>query len=145
MTSDSILLIEDNPDDEELTLLALGENEIRHDVAVARDGEEALAYLFGTGKYRDRDISVLPVVVLLDLNLPRISGLEILRRLRSDERTRLLPIVILTSSREEEDRFQGYSFGANSYIRKPVDYAQFTEVVRQLGVYWLTLNEAPPL
>lgn len=145
MASKLILLVEDNPDDEALTLLALGENEIHHEVAVAHDGAEALAYLFGTGKYKDRDTSVAPVLVLLDLNLPRISGLEVLRRMRSDERTKLLPVIILTSSKQEEDRLQGYSFGANSYIRKPVDYTQFVEAVRQLSSYWLTLNEAPPM
>lgn len=140
-----ILLVEDNPDDVELTLRALKKNNIQNEVVVARDGAEALDYLFGTGKYAGRHPGVMPQVVLLDLKLPKMDGLEVLRRLREDDRTRLLPIVILTSSKEEQDLISGYSRGANSYIRKPVDFNQFSEAVRQLGLYWLLLNEAPPV
>lgn len=139
-----ILLVEDNPDDEALTLRALTRNGIRHQVQVAHDGVEALDYLFGRGEHRNRDTSRLPTVTLLDLKLPRIDGLEVLRQVRAYERTRFLPVVILTSSREEQDLVEGYSLGVNSYIRKPVDFSQFTEAVRQLGAYWLTLNEDPP-
>lgn len=138
-----ILLVEDNPDDELLTLRALKKNNILNEVVVARDGVEALDFLFGTGKYAGRDTSVLPQLVLLDLKLPKVDGLNVLRRLRTDERTRLLPIVVLTSSKEEQDIVDSYSLGANSYIRKPVDFVQFTESVRQLGMYWLVLNEPP--
>ena len=144
MKDNIILLIEDNPDDEALTLRAFKKNNISNDVVVARDGVEALDYLFGSGTYAGRDIKHQPQVVLLDLKLPKIDGLEVLRRLRADERTRLLPIVILTSSKEEHDMITGYSLGANSYIRKPVDFVQFIEAVRQLGMYWLVMNEAPP-
>lgn len=139
-----ILLVEDNPDDEALTLRALKKNNISNGVVVARDGVEALDYLFATGAYAARDPRALPQVVLLDLKLPKLDGLEVLRRVRAHERTKLLPVVILTSSKEEQDRLEGYSLGANSYIRKPVDFSQFTEAVRQLGLYWLVLNEAPP-
>ncbi len=138
-----ILLVEDNPDDELLTRRALKKNDIGNEVVVARDGVEALDYLFGTGVYEERNPSATPQVVLLDLKLPRIDGLEVLRRVRADERTRLLPVVILTSSREQQDLIDGYGCGANSYIRKPVDFAQFVEAVRQLGLYWLVLNETP--
>ncbi len=140
-----ILLVEDNPDDVELTMRALKKNNIQNEVVVARDGAEALEYLFGEGKYTGRNTGVMPQIVLLDLKLPKVSGLEVLQRLRGDDRTRLLPIVILTSSKEEIDLVEGYSRGANSYIRKPVDFNQFTEAVRQLGLYWLLLNEAPPV
>lgn len=140
-----ILLVEDNPDDEALTLRALKKNNIMNEVVVARDGEQALAYLFRTGAYAGRDNGVMPQVVLLDLNLPKIDGLEVLRRIRADERTRLLPVVILTSSKEEQDLINGYRLGANSYIQKPVDFNQFTEAVRQLGLYWLVINEPPPV
>lgn len=139
-----ILLVEDNPDDEALTLRALKKSNILNDVAVAHDGVEALDYLFGEGSYSDRDTSVMPQVVLLDLKLPKIDGLEVLRRVRADERTRLLPVVILTSSKEERDMIEGYKLGANSYIRKPVDFVQFGQAVQQLGLYWLVLNESPP-
>jgi len=139
-----ILLVEDNADDEKLTLRALKKNNIRNEVVVARNGTEALDYLFGTGAYAGRNLSVMPQVVLLDLKLPKLDGLEVLRRLRADDRTRLLPIVILTSSNEEIDRINGYGFGANSYVRKPVDFNDFTEAARQLGLYWLVLNESPP-
>jgi two-component system response regulator len=140
-----ILLVEDNPDDEALTLRALKKNNIKNEVVVARDGAEALDYLFGTGKYAGRDTAHLPQVVLLDLKLPKIEGLEVLRRVRTDERTKLLPVVILTSSNEDQDRIAGYGLGANSYVRKPVDFSQFLEAARQLGLYWLVLNEAPPV
>ena len=138
-----ILLVEDNPDDELLTRRALKKNNIGNKVVAARDGVEALDYLFGTGAYEGRDLSVMPQVVLLDLKLPKIDGLEVLKRLRGDERTSLLPVVILTSSKEQQDLVDGYGYGANSYIRKPVDFAQFVEAVRQLGLYWLVLNETP--
>lgn len=141
---DVILLVEDNPDDEALTLRALRTAHVRSEVVVARDGVEALDYLFGTGRYAGRDVSLVPRVVLLDLKLPRLDGLEVLRRVRSDERTRLLPVVILTSSTEDRDRVEGYRLGANSYVRKPVDFGQFAEAVRQLGLYWLRLNQPPP-
>ncbi len=141
----TILLVEDNPDDEALTLRALSRNGIRHEVHVARDGVEALDYLFARREHAGRDPRRLPVVTLLDLKLPRVDGLEVLRQVRADERTRALPIVILTSSREEQDLVQSYGCGANSYIRKPVDFVQFLDAVRQVGAYWLVLNENPPL
>ncbi len=139
-----ILLVEDNPDDIELTLRALRKSNIANKVVVARDGVEALDYLFGTGAYAGRDTDDQPQVVLLDLKLPRVDGLEVLKRIRADARTELVPVVILTSSREEQDLIQGYRSGANSYIRKPVDFDQFTEATRQLGLYWLVLNEPAP-
>lgn len=144
MNNKVILLVEDNPDDEALTLRALNKNNIMNDVVVARDGVEALDYMFGTGAHAGRDTAHLPQVILLDLKLPKIGGLEVLERLRADSRTKLVPIVILTSSNEEQDLLSGYSLGANSYIRKPVDFVQFTESVRQLGLYWLVLNEGSP-
>jgi CheY-like chemotaxis protein len=140
-----ILLVEDNPDDELLAIRALEKNNIMNEVVVARDGAEALDYLFGAGAYTGRDMSVMPQIILLDLKLPKIDGLEVLRRLRNDERTKLLPVVVLTSSKEERDLTESYSLGANSYIRKPVNFAQFTEAIRQLGLYWLVLNESPPV
>jgi len=139
-----LLLVEDNPDDVELTLLALQKHNISNEVVVVRDGAEALDYLFATGAYADRDRSITPAVILLDLKLPKINGLEVLQRLRADERTKLLPVVILTSSKEEQDILNGYKLGANSYVRKPVDFDQFSDAVRQLGLYWLLLNEPPP-
>lgn len=139
-----ILLVEDNADDEVLTIRALKKNNILNEVVVARDGAEALDYLFGTGAHAGRDVSVPPQVVLLDLKLPKFSGLEVLKRIREDARTRLQPVVILTSSVEEQDVNAGYDLGANSYIRKPVDFSQFSEAARQIGLYWLVLNEAPP-
>jgi two-component system, response regulator len=140
-----ILLVEDNLDDELLAIRALKKNNISNEVVVARNGVEALDYLFGTGAHAGRDMSVMPQIILLDLKLPKIDGLEVLRRLRNDERTKLLPVVVLTSSREEQDLTESYSLGANSYIRKPVNFAQFTEAIRQLGLYWLVLNESPPV
>jgi two-component system, response regulator len=145
MNQATILLVEDNSDDEALTLRALKKNNIKNEVIVARDGVEALDYLFGTGSHRARDLSVMPQLILLDLKLPRVDGLEVLRRVRSESRTKLLPVVILTSSNEEQDRIRGYGLGANSYIRKPVDFAQFIEAVRQLGLYWLVLNQPAPV
>jgi CheY-like chemotaxis protein len=139
-----ILLVEDNPDDEALTLRALKKNNIANQVVVARDGVEALDYLFGTGAHAGRDMSVMPQVILLDLKLPKVDGFEVLRRLRADERTKFLPVVILTTSNEEKDRLTGYGLGANSFVRKPVEFGQFIEGVRQLGLYWLILNEAAP-
>ncbi len=144
MENQAILLVEDNPDDEALTLRALKKNNIKNEVVVARDGAEALDYLFGSGSYAGRNTDILPQVVLLDLKLPKVEGLEVLRRVRADERTKLLPVVILTSSNEERDRIAGYGLGANSYVRKPVDFNQFMEAAHQLGLYWLVLNEPPP-
>jgi two-component system response regulator len=140
-----ILLVEDNPDDEALTLRALRRANVGNDIVVARDGVEALDYLFGTGSHAGRDTRELPQVMLLDLKLPRIDGLEVLRRVRADEHTRVLPVVILTSSNEERDRIDGYTLGANSYVRKPVDFNEFVDAVRQLGLYWLLLNQPPPM
>jgi len=138
----SILLVEDNADDEALALRALDKHKIRNPVVVVRDGQEALDYLFATGAYAGRDLAEL-AVVLLDLKLPRVDGLQVLERLRADPRTKLLPVVILTSSKEERDIVGGYSLGANSYVRKPIDFNEFSEAVRQLGLYWLLLNEWP--
>jgi two-component system response regulator len=144
MASKTILLVEDNADDEALTFRALLKNNIGNQLVVVRDGAEALDYLFATGQYSERDVNSGPQVVLLDLNLPKVQGLEVLRQLRANERTKLLPVVILTSSNEEQDRLRGYEHGGNSYVRKPVDFDQFIESVRQLGLYWLILNEQPP-
>ena len=144
MEEKMILLVEDNPDDEALTLRAFKKHNIGNQVFVVRDGAEALDFLFCTGAYADRDPRDKPQVILLDLKLPKVDGLEVLRRLRADERTRLLPIVILTSSNEEQDLIESYRNGANSYVRKPVDFNQFLNAVRQLGLYWLVLNEPPP-
>ena len=139
-----ILVVEDNPRDEALTLRALKKSNVVNDVVVVRDGVEALDYLFGTGTHAGRDNSVLPQMVLLDLKLPKVDGLEVLRKLRDDERTRRLPVVIFTSSSEEEDMIKSYNLGANSYVRKPVEFDQFLEATKQLGIYWLLLNEVPP-
>jgi len=144
MSDKKILLVEDNPDDIELTRRALRSNKIGNDLVVAQDGVEALDFLFGTGKYAGRNMHDLPVVVLLDLKLPKVDGLEVLKKIRAETLTKRLPIVILTSSKEEQDLLNGYNFGANSYIRKPVDFNQFTEAVRQLHLYWMVLNEPPP-
>ena len=140
----TILLVEDNPDDEALTLRALRQNNIMNKVDVVHDGAEALDYLFCEGAQQTRDPSQKPAIVMLDLKLPKVDGLEVLRRIRSDQRTRLMPVVILTSSKEEQDLINGYSLGANSYIRKPVDFKQFVSAVGQIGLYWLVLNEPPP-
>jgi len=146
MRSESlILLVEDNDDDVELTLRALRRNEAPHRVDIVRDGAEALDYLFCTGEYADRDAGETPQLVLLDLKLPKVGGLEVLERLRGDPRTRRTPVVVLTSSNVESDLARSYDLGANSYIRKPVDFTQFTETVNQMGLYWLVLNKAPPM
>lgn len=145
MNAPMILLVEDNPRDEALTLRALRKNNISNEVVVARDGVEALDFLFGTGMYEGRDVSIVPQMILLDLKLPKVSGLEVLEKIRADERTKRLPVIIFTSSNEEEDRIKGYNLGANSYVRKPVDFGQFIEATQQLGLYWLVLNEAPPV
>ena len=139
-----IMLVEDNPDDITLTLRAIKKNNITNEVVVMRDGVEALDYLFATGEHAGRDVSVMPMVILLDLKMPKMNGLEVLQRLRADVRTKLLPVVILTSSKEEQDLINSYDLGANSYIRKPVDLVQFTEAISQLKLYWLILNEPPP-
>lgn len=144
MSHTMILLVEDNPDDEALTIRALRKNNIGNELTVVRDGAEALDFLFCTGLYAGRDPHDKPQVILLDLKLPKVDGLEVLRQLRADARTHLLPVVILTSSREEQDLIRGYSLGANSYVRKPVDFNQFVEAVRHLGLYWLVLNESAP-
>ncbi len=144
MDSKTILLVEDNPDDEALTLRAFVKNKIANEVLVAHDGAEALDLLMGTGAYASRAEAFQPAVILLDLKLPKLDGLEVLRRLRADERTKLLPVVILTSSKEEQDIVSSYSLGANSYIRKPVDFDKFVRAVGQLGLYWLVMNETPP-
>lgn len=144
MKNPRILLVEDNPDDELLTMRALEKGNILNEAVVVRDGAEALDYLHGTGTYTGRDSSDVPQVILLDLKLPKVDGLEVLRQLRADERTRLLPVVILTSSDEERDIVESYSLGGNSYVRKPVDFDQFGEAVRHLGLYWLLLNQVPP-
>jgi two-component system response regulator len=144
MKNNVIMLVEDNPDDEALTVRALKKNKIVNEVVVARDGVEALDYLFGEGMHAGRNTAEVPQVVLLDLKLPKLDGLGVLRRLRADDRTKLLPVVILTSSNEDQDRINGYGLGANSYVRKPVDFDQFVVAAAQLGLYWLVLNEPPP-
>ncbi len=145
MNSDRpIMLVEDNPKDEALTLRALQRSGVLNPIVVVRDGVEALDYLFVRGSHASRDPAVVPQVILLDLKLPKIDGLEVLRALRADESTKLLPVVVLTSSVEEQDLMRSYSLGANSYVRKPVDFVQFVEAVRQLGLYWLVMNEYPP-
>ncbi len=143
MNDKIILLVEDNPDDEALTIRALQRNKIKNEVVVARDGAAALDYLFG--EQQGREATVLPQMILLDLKLPKVDGLEVLRRIRADERTKRLPVVILTSSKQDHDLIAGYDLGANSYVRKPVDFTEFAEAVRQLGLYWLVLNEAAPV
>jgi CheY-like chemotaxis protein len=140
----TILLVEDNPSDIDLTKRALANANIANELIVAEDGQEALDYLFGTGHYAGRDAAPLLAVVLLDLKLPKVDGLNVLRRIRADERTKRLPVVILTSSQEEQDIAAGYDLGANSYIRKPVDFSQFAEAIKSMGLYWLVLNEPPP-
>jgi CheY-like chemotaxis protein len=145
MKSRTILLVEDNPSDVKLTKRALAQNQITNKLIVAEDGGEALDYLFATGQYAGRDVRDIPAVVLLDLKLPGIDGLEVLQKIRANELTSLLPVVILTSSNQEKDIIASYKLGANSYIRKPVDFNQFAEAVRNLGLYWLLLNEPPPM
>ncbi len=140
----NILLVEDNPDDVELTLRALKQYNVRNQIAVVRDGAEALDFLFATGAYAERSVCPMPAVVILDLKLPKVDGLEVLKRMRADKRTKLTPVVILTSSKEEGDMVNGYKLGANSYVRKPVDFTEFVEAARQLGLYWLVVNEPPP-
>jgi CheY-like chemotaxis protein len=143
MKTNTILLVDDSPDDIKLTVRALDQSNIINDLVVAEDGVEALDYLFCTGKYEGRNTGMMPQLILLDLKMPRMDGLEVLRRIRADERTRLMPVVVLTTSNEDRDRVESYRLGANSYIRKPVDFSQFAEAVRQLGLYWLVLNEGP--
>lgn len=143
MKKKTLLLVEDNPDDEALTIRALSKYNLANQIVVARDGQEALDYLFGEGPYRERDRGELPQVILLDLKLPKINGLEVLERLRQHPATRHVPVVVLTSSNEEQDLLRSYDLGANSYVRKPVDFEQFLEAARQLGLYWMVLNEVP--
>lgn len=141
MKANTILLVEDNPDDEELTLIAFKHCKLFNEVVVAHDGVEALDYMFCTGKFKDRELSNFPKIILLDLKIPKISGLEVLRILREDPRTKLVPIIILTSSNEVEDIKSSYRFGANSYVRKQVEFESFTNTMKQLGTYWLTINQ----
>jgi two-component system response regulator len=145
MSERYILLVEDNADDEELTLLSLRKNNLAHDIVVVRDGVEAIEYLFGNGQYAHRDVSHVPTVILLDLKLPKLDGLGVLKRLRADERTRTLPVVVLTSSSQDADVIASYNLGANSYVRKPVEFGAFVEAVSSLGLYWVLLNRPPPL
>ena len=144
MQNQTILLVEDNPEDEELTLRALKQNKIGNEIIVLRDGAEALDFLFCRNSFANRDPQVLPALILLDIKLPKIDGLEVLRRLRAEKRTQRLPIVLLSSSNERQDVIEGYKSGANSYVRKPIDFNQFVEAIQQLGFYWLALNEASP-
>ena len=139
----TILLVEDNADDELLTLRALKKNKIANNIDVVRDGAEALDYLFGTGSFKGKDVNSLPTLIILDLKLPKVDGLEVLKRVREDNKTKRIPIVVLTSSNEEQDVFTSYNLGANSFIRKPVDFVKFVEVASQIGLYWLVLNEPP--
>ena len=143
MRKNSILVVEDNEDDLELTLRAFAKNNILNEIVIARDGVEALDYLFGTGAHEGRDLRVMPEVILLDLNMPRMGGIETLKKIRANKRTKLLPVVVLTSSDEEQDMTESYKCGVNSYIRKPVDFSQFVDSVRQLSLYWLVLNQHP--
>ena len=145
MNEKVILLVEDNPDDEELTLLSLRKNNLAHDIVVVRDGVEAIEFLFGNGQYAQRDVAHVPTIILLDLKLPKLDGLGVLKRLRADERTRTLPVVVLTSSSQDADVIASYNLGANSYVRKPVEFGAFVEAVSSLGLYWVLLNRPPPL
>ncbi len=138
-----ILLVEDNADDEELTIRTLQKNHLKNKIVVVRDGVEALDYLFGTGEFVDRDLSVSPVLIMLDIKLPKLNGLDVLKKIKSDSRTKFIPVVILTSSDEEKDLIESYQLGANSYVRKPVDFSEFQNSVRQLALYWVLLNESP--
>lgn len=144
MSEKMVLVVEDNPDDEELTLRALRQGKVANEIVVTRDGSEALEFMFGTGKYAGRDTTKMPAVILLDLKLPKLSGLDVLERLRSDPRTKLVPVVVLTSSSEDEDMLRSYRSGANSYVRKPVEFGAFASAVGQLGIYWMLLNQPPP-
>jgi two-component system, response regulator len=144
MSDRYILLVEDNPDDEELTLLSLRKNNLAHDIVVVRDGVEAVDFLFGNGQYAGRDLAHTPTVVLLDLKLPKLDGLGVLKRLRANERTRMLPVVVLTSSSQDADVLASYNLGVNSYVRKPVEFGAFVEAVSSLGLYWVMLNRPPP-
>ena len=144
MKNNTILIVEDNPRDEALTLRALKRNNVANDVVVTRDGVEALDYLFGTGAYEGRDVAAIPQIVLLDLKLPKMDGLQVLEKVRADPRTRFIPVVVFTSSSEQEDMIKSYDLGANSYVRKPVDFEQFSEATKQLGLYWLLLNQSAP-
>ena len=144
MEKKTILLVEDNPDDEELTLRALRKANIVNDVFVVRDGQEALDFVFCNGKYAGREEQSIPAVILLDLKLPKLNGIDVLLRLRADPRTKLVPVVVLTSSSEDEDMLRSYESGANSYVRKPVEFAAFAEAVTQVGVYWMLVNQSPP-
>lgn len=139
----AILLVEDNPNDEELTLLAFNRQKIKNDVIVARDGEEALDYIFGTGKYEGRDINDHPSLIIMDLKLPKIDGLDVLRQIRNDERTQFFPVIVLTSSKEDRDVLDAYKLGTNAYVQKPIDFQQFAEAVKHLGLFWLVLNQCP--
>jgi two-component system response regulator len=143
MANNTILLVEDNPDDVELTLRAFKKSNLKNEITIARDGVEALDFLFGTGAHAGRDVSDLPQLVMLDLNIPKIDGLEVLQAMRADERTKLVPVVVLTSSREQEDIVKSYRFGANSFVRKPVDFLEFVQAVQQLELYWVVLNQLP--
>jgi two-component system, response regulator len=145
MSERYILLVEDNPDDEELTLLSLRKNNLAHEIVVVRDGVEAIEFLFGNGQYASRDVTHVPTVILLDLKLPKLDGLGVLKRLRAEERTRTLPVVVLTSSSQDADVIASYNLGANSYVRKPVEFGAFVEAVSSLGLYWVLLNRPPPL
>jgi CheY-like chemotaxis protein len=145
MSERYILLVEDNPDDEELTLLSLRKNNLAHEIVVVRDGVEAIEYLFGTGQYASRDVMQVPTVILLDLKLPKLDGLGVLKRLRADDRTKSLPVVVLTSSSQDADVIASYNLGANSYVRKPVEFGAFVEAVSSLGLYWVLLNRPPPV
>ena len=145
MSERYILLVEDNPDDEELSLLSLRKNNLAHDIVVVRDGVEAIEFLFGNGQYAQRDVAHVPTIILLDLKLPKLDGLGVLKRLRADERTRTLPVVVLTSSSQDADVIASYNLGANSYVRKPVEFGAFVEAVSSLGLYWVLLNRPPPL
>ena len=144
MSQKMIMVVEDNPDDEELTLRALRQAKIANEIVVTRDGNEALEFVFGKGQYAGRNLERMPAVILLDLKLPKLSGLEVLKQLRSDPRTKLIPVVVLTSSSEDEDMLRSYQSGANSYVRKPVEFSAFANAVSQLGLYWMLLNESPP-
>jgi len=143
MSSNNILLIEDNPNDEKLTVLALKEGKVVNQIVVAHDGVEALDYLFGTGKYEGRDVSIMPALILLDLKLPKIDGLDVLKRIRSEKQTKYLPVVVLTTSSEDRDITESYDLGANSYVCKPVDFKEFINAAKQLGLYWMLLNASP--